>query len=298
MRLIDTPGFDDTTQSDAQILKMIAEYLANTYRLGKKLSGIIYMHRISDPKMSGVSKRNFGMFRSLCGEKTLRNVVIVTNMWGLVEQHVGDAREHELATDDTLFKPVLDKGAVMVRHDGTVESAHRVLQSFVANHPEALAIQTEVVDDQRGLDGTTAGLALQEEMTRQMEETKRRQEEQVKKVQEATAAALREQEERQAAEIGRAKLEMEEHMRRAQEEQERETARQAAERRQEEERRRELEAAMAAEQEAQRKIEEEQRRVQAEMEQRAREAEAEIVRMREEVQRMENERHNGGCNIF
>ena len=40
-----------------------------------KLSGVIYMHRISDFKMGGISRRNFHMFRSLCGEKTLKNVV-------------------------------------------------------------------------------------------------------------------------------------------------------------------------------------------------------------------------------
>jgi hypothetical protein len=30
VELIDTPGFDDTTKSDADILKMIATYLCNT----------------------------------------------------------------------------------------------------------------------------------------------------------------------------------------------------------------------------------------------------------------------------
>lgn len=88
--------------------------------------------------MTGVSKRNFGMFRSLCGEKTLRNVVIVTNMWGQVSPEVGEAREHELATDEVLFKPVLNKGATMMRHGGTAESAHAILERFVHMQPEAL----------------------------------------------------------------------------------------------------------------------------------------------------------------
>jgi hypothetical protein len=43
-----------------------------------KLSGLIYVHRISDVLMGGISSRNFRMFRKLCGDDTLKNVVIVT----------------------------------------------------------------------------------------------------------------------------------------------------------------------------------------------------------------------------
>jgi hypothetical protein len=96
------------------------------------------MHRISDVRMGGISTRNFKMFRQLCGESTLRNVVIVTNMWGEVGREVGEAREAELGSDDRFFKPVLDKGAHMLRHNG-LTSAHvrNPSKSFVrlAVHP-------------------------------------------------------------------------------------------------------------------------------------------------------------------
>ncbi|KAH8103309.1 P-loop containing nucleoside triphosphate hydrolase protein, partial [Cristinia sonorae] len=271
MRLIDTPGFDDTTKSDSEILRMIAEFLADAYRQDKKLSGIVYMHRISDTRMSGVSKRNFGMFRSLCGEKTLRNVVLVTNMWGEIQQSVGEAREHELATDDILFKPVLDKGAAMARHMNSSESALAILQRFVDNHPEALAIQTEVVEEGRGIDDTTAGVDLQREMTREIEEAKRRQEDEVRRVREAMEATAREQERRHAEEMKKARLEMEENIRRAQEAHDREMARQEAERRRRENEKREYERRKRVEEEARRQAEEERRRQQEENEQRARE---------------------------
>jgi len=111
--LIDTPGFDDTTMSDTDILKMISLYLQTTYERGIKLSGVLYFHRISDNKMGGVSRRNFNMFRKLCGEETLRNVLIVTTMWGIVPVPQAEAREKELASDDLLFKSVIDKGARM-----------------------------------------------------------------------------------------------------------------------------------------------------------------------------------------
>jgi hypothetical protein len=89
------------------------------------------MHRISDVRMGGISTRNFKMFRQLCGESTLRNVVIVTNMWGEVGREVGEAREAELGSDDRFFKPVLDKGAHMLRHNNDKTSALVRTRSFV-----------------------------------------------------------------------------------------------------------------------------------------------------------------------
>ncbi|KAF9460974.1 P-loop containing nucleoside triphosphate hydrolase protein, partial [Collybia nuda] len=159
--LIDTPGFDDTTKSDTDILKMIASFL---YEHGKKLAGIIYMQRISDTRMGGISTRNFKMFRILCGEDTLKNVVIVTNMWGEVPLPIGEAREKELATDDMFFKSVLDKNARLVRHTNTIESARAILELVVQNEPAALRIQKELVDEHMDITQTAAAEELNREM--------------------------------------------------------------------------------------------------------------------------------------
>ena len=84
------------------------DYLAR-YESGSQLAGIIYVHRISDDRFSGISVRNFKMFQKLCGDSTLKNVILVTNMWGRVEEDVGEAREKELA--EVYFAPALEKGA-------------------------------------------------------------------------------------------------------------------------------------------------------------------------------------------
>ena len=102
------------------------------------MSGILYLHRISDPRMGGISRRNFNMFRKLCGDETLKNVLIVTTMWGLVDPQVGEAREEQLKTNDTFFKPVLDKGARMARHNDTCKCAQDLVRMIMKNHPQAL----------------------------------------------------------------------------------------------------------------------------------------------------------------
>ncbi|KAJ8072892.1 hypothetical protein PM082_016451 [Marasmius tenuissimus] len=165
--LIDTPGFDDTTRSDTDILKTIARFLANDFKRGRRLAGILYLHRISDTRMSGVSRRNFNMFKQLCGERTLRNVVIVTNMWGQVNAQTGEARETELGTSEDFFKPALDKGAKMVRYDNTPENALAILRDLLENEPLPLRIQTEIVEHQKHIWQTAAGEKIAPELAAQ-----------------------------------------------------------------------------------------------------------------------------------
>lgn len=122
------------------------------------------MHRISDFRMGGISRRNFSMFRKLCGDETLRNVVIVTNMWSEVTPEKGAARELELRSDDILFKSVIDKGALMVRHDNSIGSAQAILRHLVDNPPRALRIQRELVDEGKDITQTAAGVELNREL--------------------------------------------------------------------------------------------------------------------------------------
>ena len=146
------------------------------YERDAKLAGIVYMHRISDIRMTGTSKRNFRIFRELCGESTLQNVLVVTNMWGNVDPKIGKERERELGTNDKLFKPALEKGARLLRHDDTEASARAILAHLVHNQAAALAIQHEIVDEKRDLVHTSAGIelvrTLKEQAARQAEELK------------------------------------------------------------------------------------------------------------------------------
>jgi hypothetical protein len=186
--LIDTPGFDDTTKSDAEVLRMIADFLATTwvwysdrfepfsevpnpgirYKKGSKLAGVIYIHRISDIRFTGISGRNFKVFRELCGEPNLKNVILVTNMWEEVPHGVGKARERELAS--VFLKPALDKGAQMACHHNTEQSAHDVIRRIMNNHTLVLQIQRELVDEHKDITNTAAGEAVNVELA---EETKR-----------------------------------------------------------------------------------------------------------------------------
>jgi DNA repair exonuclease SbcCD ATPase subunit len=149
------------------------------------------LHRISDIRVGGIAQRNFSMFRQLCGEKTLKNVVIVTTMWGNVNLADGEAREAELASRDIFFKPVLQKHAQMARSDHTVESAQAILRMIIRNHPLALRIQEELIDEHKDISETAAGEELNREFMRQM----RRHKEELNQLKKEMAAARNQDEE-------------------------------------------------------------------------------------------------------
>jgi hypothetical protein len=130
--------------------------------------------------MGGISTRNFKMFRELCGESSLENVVIVTNMWSEVNREVGEAREAELASQDLFFKPVLDKGARLLRHDNTLDSGQSIMHYLISNHPLPLRIQRELVDQHMDISQTAAG----EELNRELMEQIRRHRDEMRELQE------------------------------------------------------------------------------------------------------------------
>ena len=104
------------------------------------------------------------MFRELCGDAALRNVVIVTNMWGEVSPEDGLDRENQLSSK--FFKPVLDLGAQMARHYNSIRSAHEIIRRILKNRPMPLRIQRELVDEHLDIADTAAGNTVNRELER------------------------------------------------------------------------------------------------------------------------------------
>jgi len=133
------------------------------YSAGAKLAGIIYVHRISDDKFGSLAIRNFRMLRKLCGEKTLKNVMLMTNMWGRVALQQGTDREQQLK--DKYFKAAIENGAQLCRHTNNPESARAILRKILKNKPLVLKIQQELVDQHKDIGQTGAGAELNREIS-------------------------------------------------------------------------------------------------------------------------------------
>ncbi|OAL26742.1 hypothetical protein AYO22_04095 [Fonsecaea multimorphosa] len=158
--LVDTPGFDDTTRSDAEILREISYFLA-AFANRSRLVGLIYLHRISDARMPGSAVKNLRMFKGLCGQPNYKHVVLVTTMWSEMERN-GEgnvARQRLSELQSTYWADMIQSGAMVMKHNGQQSSALNIIHTLTksANSYVTLAIQRQLVDEGRTLDDTDAG---------------------------------------------------------------------------------------------------------------------------------------------
>ncbi len=161
--IVDTPGFNDTYRSDNDVLKELADWLLGSYQEGVNISGIIYLHRISDTKMEGSALRNLRMFRMLCGEDFMKNVILGTTFWDVVDEKQGAAREEELLQTDGFFKDMKEKGCDVVRIFDDRASNLELLSRFAAKQPTVMRIQQEMFGG-KTLAETAAASAVSQEL--------------------------------------------------------------------------------------------------------------------------------------
>ncbi|KZT74201.1 hypothetical protein DAEQUDRAFT_807874 [Daedalea quercina L-15889] len=150
--LIDTPGFDSTKLSQAETVRIIAEFLQQIYCYDKRITGMIYVHPIDDNRMDVPRERSYKLFRKLCGDDAMSNVAIVTTMWDSVGRANGEVRERELET--IYFKDSYERGVPFLRHDNTLESATQILAELVKRSAKTLSIQRQMVIERRSIEET------------------------------------------------------------------------------------------------------------------------------------------------
>lgn len=195
--LIDTPGFDDTFKSEADVLKEIASWLEKTYRdpAHIKLSGVIYMHALDDRKMSGSSLRNLKMFRQLCGDQSMQNVIMVTSGWDKMiksgDEDLALQKEDELITTGEFWATMLGRGARTDRFMFTQESALSIIAKVIPDTPVVLQIQQELVEDNKALVETAAGATVNEELIKLQQNYEKK----IREVQQDMVDALKDRDE-------------------------------------------------------------------------------------------------------
>jgi hypothetical protein len=153
--LIDTPGFDDTMRTDSEILTEIARILSAQYELGVELKGVIYIHRITDIRYSRSSVKTFEIFKKICGEKALSNVLLITSRWDGIDLATGAERERQLK--NKFWSYMLGHGSNMSRFHGDRPSAIGLVSQLLCRDTVVLQLQKELIDEGKQLDDTAAG---------------------------------------------------------------------------------------------------------------------------------------------
>ena len=210
--MVDTPGFDDSEISDRDILRGLSTWLESSYRSGKRLTGILYLHRISDPRMQGSALRNLHMFKSLIGEHCFQNVMLGTTFWSTLahDPETAERRESELIDTPEFWGGMIDKGADICRLPTSSQVAARgLLQRMAKKEAKALKIQEELVVHQLGFENTSANNQMVEQEVKQAEEKLKLETDARKK---AIEAKIRSSEQQRQKEMEAKRREMEKEM--------------------------------------------------------------------------------------
>ena len=182
--LVDTPGFDDTYRPDTEILRTLADWLTKRYVIVwtvsspamqihiqrdpggdiRRPTGIIYLHRITDNRMSGAAWKNLEMFSRICGNIPLQRARLVTTMWDMAANRPGlavaESREREIIAH--FWQPLIAEGAVVKRFNNMASSAWQIVDELMAlkNPKDELLLQEELLGQQKRLNETEAGKFL------------------------------------------------------------------------------------------------------------------------------------------
>jgi len=160
--LVDTPGFNATYNSDKQILEMISKWMAKTYKRLVTLTGIFYVHRITDIQVSEIAHHNLCMFAELCGDKCARNVMFVTTMWDKARD-MAAAEKKEAALKERYWRTMIYHGASVGRfHINGPDSPWELVDKMTQRNQlgQALRLQEEMVDEKKRFHETNARKAL------------------------------------------------------------------------------------------------------------------------------------------
>ena len=137
--------------------------MSSNYREGKLLSGIIYLHRITDVRMDGTSLKNFKMLQKMCGPDALQNVFLTTTQWSNVSPALGEQRENNLRHED-FWAELIFQGASLERFMGTRESGLELIRKLIEKEPRLLHIQDQMVEKGMTLVETDVGKFMNDEL--------------------------------------------------------------------------------------------------------------------------------------
>ncbi|KAF4624729.1 hypothetical protein G7Y89_g13440 [Cudoniella acicularis] len=196
VKLIDTPGFNDTMITDSEVLRSIAFILAQTYHQGRRIAGIIYLHRITDTRVSSSSKKMMKVIQDLVGAEAFPCVVLASTMWQTLADdntayEIAIKREAELQYTEDFWGAMCRGGSKIMRWDRSRDSALAMVdflssfQSKTGNVP--LQIQKEMVDSNMELGDTEAGQTMNATINKLTMKVRREQGMQITRLQKENA---------------------------------------------------------------------------------------------------------------
>lgn len=186
--LIDTPGFDDTKRCDTETFEEIAFWLTVAHDHEISISGLIYLHRITDLRIQRAALQSLEIFKKMCGAENYNVIVLGTTRWDEVlpnQRAKAKARQQQLCGKDQFWGDVIQAGGKVVALDNSREDALRILAHIAnKNRKITLAFQRQVFKDDLQIFQTDAGRVLYAAVNKQLKESEAGLEEATKSIRE------------------------------------------------------------------------------------------------------------------
>lgn len=181
MVLIDTPGFNDDTMEDVEVMRHFVGWLKIAFTANIKLSGVLVMYEASSSKITDKGMKMFQNIQELVGEDAADLICLVTTKWATIaETYRAEAHDriYNLPIDVPVLGNMMRRGAGQYEHTrDDRESAESVIRLVLSRQlTKALLVQEEMKAGKEFRDtsvGKHIGLSLRE----QQEENARKYEE-------------------------------------------------------------------------------------------------------------------------
>lgn len=168
--LIDTPGFDDDSRTDVQILEDIAKWMAQQgyMKRSDQLDGLVMLHPVTVHRLGGHERRRTKLLQNLLGENAFKRIIIATTMWERIkDEDEEDAGRAVKAREKDIWYDFVSKGAKLRKHQNCTESAYRIIREIIERSQKygtlEPLIQTELQKDP-SLVRTTAGKSMKKDL--------------------------------------------------------------------------------------------------------------------------------------
>jgi hypothetical protein len=166
-----------------EINRCLTEYFMRKARV----TGVIYVHAITEPRMRGSAMKNLRMFRQVVGDEHMKHCSLVTTKWSKQNKDLSQTREDELRNGDTFWKPLLKKGATIKQFNDTRKSAMEIIAPFTLCDKFLMKLTKEYNLEGKPLDMTDAG----REVSDDIEKAKKAHKEEIALLKEERARALK-----------------------------------------------------------------------------------------------------------
>lgn len=172
--LLDTPGFDDSTRDNLEVL---SEIMSQLYLLALQpnefsMQGVVFLHDMNEVRFGGSQKKTLGILKALVGEAHLGNVIVGSTFWDKSKLQQQEKRERELMDQhwDGIYKtmrlPHKDRNAAVA-----------IINELFKREPALLLAQEEMLKPPHTVEATTVGKLAVPEGLLELKNLQREQEE-------------------------------------------------------------------------------------------------------------------------